>query len=1072
MPPRKGPVSSSNAAHSYARLEQRLSLLSWLHDLLGYSHTKQLLDDIRPAQEGFDGDGRSHVVRRLMTREGLKISTMDLERYDDNIREHLAALNEGRTDPITLRYFQYLAALYTELYLDQYHKSSVSLLAALNEHVKGLNSKRRAGERVELFENSNLKKLAYWMATGSGKTLLMHLNFRQYLHYNQQDLDNILLITPNEGLTQQHLEELEASSISARRFDLNESPLFQQVSNSVVVIDIHKLVSEKRGQGVTVPVEVFEGNNLVFVDEGHKGSGGEAWREVRDTLGQRGFTFEYSATFGQALTAAHNDALTAEYGKAIAFDYSYRFFYDDGYGKDFHIVNLQRETSSERTDTLLLANLLSFYEQQLVFADKSDELRPYNLDQPLWLFVGRSVNAVGKVKGRPSSDVLTVARFFHRVLSEPLWTIETIRQLLEGDSGLVDDYGIDVFQDKYPYLLKEGKPNASSVYQDMLARTLHAPSGGGLHIADIRGSTGELGLKGSGATDYFGLIYIGDTPAFKKLVTSDDAGITVEEDALADSLFAEIGQADTTIETLIGSRKFIEGWNSWRVSNMGILNMGTSEGSEIIQLFGRGVRLRGREMTLKRSSAPGSNGNHPEHIGLLETLNIFAVRANYMAQFRDYLEREGVPTNDLLELPLFIRPNQEFLDKGLVIPRVDEARDFKSETQVELKYVERMQPVYLDVSARVQSMASAVSDIEETVASSGKETVIPVESLALVDWDKVLLSLMDYKEQKGMDNLIVRSSSLKEIIEAGPPAYQLVSDDKLTEPSTYEEWMRLEETVIAILRKYADKLYRRSREQWESGHLVYKILDDTDDNFGFNRVREDRPGRYIVRVQRTDQDIIEEIENLRANCHALYEQESKELPRIYFDRHLYQPLLLNNGNKQLRISPPGLTESERNFICGLRKHWRENLCNDLRDSEVFLLRNQGKGMGVGFFENSGFYPDFILWIKTGEAQRIVFVDPHGMVHEDAPEHSDKIQLYKRLRGLSNLMRKRQPSHDVTLDSYIVSATPYETLRKRWPGNWGIGDFAYEHILFQEPNDILNYLDVMIAGRCTNVGASA
>ena len=266
-----------------------------------------------------------------------------------------------------------------------------------------------------------MNKLAFWMATGSGKTLIMHLNYRQYLHYNRKTPDNILLITPNEGLTQQHLDELEASSIPSRRFDLNNSGLFGQEPNTVLVIDIHKLVSEKRGQGVTVPVEVFEGNNLIFVDEGHKGSGGEAWRKVRDALGQTGFTFEYSATFGQALTAARNDALTTEYGKTIVFDYSYRYFYDDGHGKDFHILNLQQETTAERTDTLLLANLLSFYEQQLVFADKSEELRPYNLEQRLWVFVGSSVNAVRSEGGQPRSDVLTVARFFHRTLSEPSW---------------------------------------------------------------------------------------------------------------------------------------------------------------------------------------------------------------------------------------------------------------------------------------------------------------------------------------------------------------------------------------------------------------------------------------------------------------------------------------------------------------------------------------------------------------------------------------------------------------------------------------------------------------------------
>ena len=383
----------------------------------------------------------------------------DLRRYDDNIRDHLAAMNAGRSQPITLRYFQYLAALYAEIFLDRYGRSPAALLESLNRHVDRLNSERLGGG-VESYEPSDLKKLAFWMATGSGKTLLMHLNYRQYLHYNREPLDNILLITPSEDLTRQHLEELQASGIPARRFDLNERGLFGAEVDTVRVTEITKLVMKKRGEGETVPVEALEGNNLIFVDEGHKGSGGEAWRRVRDALGETGFTFEYSATFGQALNAAGDDALTAEYGKAIAFDYSYRYFYDDGYGKDFHILNLQQETTGDRTETLLLANLLSFYEQQRVFADHGAELRPYNLERPLWVFVGSSVNAVRTERGQARSDVLTVARFLHRTLSDAAWATETIGRLLKGDSGLTDEYGADAFADKYPYLRAAGRSRA------------------------------------------------------------------------------------------------------------------------------------------------------------------------------------------------------------------------------------------------------------------------------------------------------------------------------------------------------------------------------------------------------------------------------------------------------------------------------------------------------------------------------------------------------------------------------------------------------------------------------------
>ena len=105
-----------------------------------------------------------------------------------------------------------------------------------------------------------------------------------------------------------------------------------------------------------------------------------------------------------------------------------------------------------------------------------------------------------------------------------------------------------------------------------------------------------------------------------------------------------------SINILVGAKKFIEGWDSWRVTAMGLLNIGRQEGSQIIQLFGRGVRLRGKGMSLKRSAA--LDGEHPPNLPLLETLNIFAVRANFMAQFRDYLMREGIELEDPVQLEI------------------------------------------------------------------------------------------------------------------------------------------------------------------------------------------------------------------------------------------------------------------------------------------------------------------------------------------------------------------------------------------------------------------------------------
>ncbi len=623
-------MGSPPSTQGYARLEQKLALLHWLHSRLGYEDTLELLRDTKKVDEGFDANGRSFISTHLITRSGQMrgLAADDLHRYDDNIRRHLAGMNEGRSEPLTLRYFQYLAALYSEIYLDHYVNRRNALLRSLNAFVSGYSSRPPSNRQYEPFADSDLSKLAFWMATGSGKTLLLHLNYRQFIHYNCKPLDNILLITPNEGLSQQHLDELRASNIAAKRFDINEAGMLLSAAGTIRVTEITKLVDEKRGGGVRVPVETFEGNNLIFVDEGHKGAGGDAWRGLRDALAETGFTFEYSATFGQALAAAKNDALLTEYGKAILFDYSYRHFYEDGYGKDFQILNLQKSTSPQQTDTLLMANMLAFYEQQLLFAQQGVALKPYNLSRPLWTFVGGSVNVVFQKDNSKRSDVLTVSRFLQRVLNDGQWAVDTIDRLLNNDSGLKYANGRDVFEGKLGFL-SQNESDAKTTYKNALRKVMHTESGG-LQLHLLRGCEGEIGMKSAGGEDYFGVIYIGDTSKFRSLVEADDSGIVVTADVLHDSLFERINEPESTIEILAGARKFMEGWNSWRVSNMGLLNIGASEGSLIIQLFGRGVRLKGRGMSLKRSSAlPDSI--HPADIQLLETLNIFALRADYMS---------------------------------------------------------------------------------------------------------------------------------------------------------------------------------------------------------------------------------------------------------------------------------------------------------------------------------------------------------------------------------------------------------------------------------------------------------
>ncbi len=141
--------------------------------------------------------------------------------------------------------------------------------------------------------------------------------------------------------------------------------------------------------------------------------------DKRNRLCENGFSFEYSATFGQAIKAARNAKLTQAYAKCILFDYSYKYFYRDGYGKDYQILNLQDTSHEELQELYLTACFLVFYQQLRLFLDQREAFRPYLLEHPLWVFVGGSVNAVRTQNGRRVSDVLSILSLPRALREEP-----------------------------------------------------------------------------------------------------------------------------------------------------------------------------------------------------------------------------------------------------------------------------------------------------------------------------------------------------------------------------------------------------------------------------------------------------------------------------------------------------------------------------------------------------------------------------------------------------------------------------------------------------------------------------
>lgn len=523
----------------------------------------------------------------------------------------------------------------------------------------------------------------------------------------------------------------------------------------------------------------------------------------------------------------------------------------------------------------------------------------------------------------------------------------------------------------------------------------------------------------------------------------------VEDDQIAEGLFENIKKPDSRINILIGAKKFMQGWDSWRVSNMGLLNIGRSEGSEIIQLFGRGVRLLGLNRSLKRSSAL-SGMEHPAGIDLLERLNIFAIRANYMTQFRDYLEREGVEPFGEVELHLPIKRNDDFLKKGLIAPRLPKDSRFAISERIMLE-PDSAAPVTLDMSVRVESIGSTAGTFQTASFVGGTERWLQPAQFRWLDWELLYLAMLEHKEERGFHNLLIRPEHPRQILEASDPKlYGLICDERLLIPSRAEQRPQLQGVMTSVLNKYVESFYRKRQQRWDSSKMIYAPLKKDDENFQ----------NYVVKVPRSDKDLLKSIHEAIEEWKKFQKLLRSDLPNIHFDRHLYQPLLIAKGNQNKSI-PPSLNDSERKFVDEL-KQFCKSAPTVLKGKELFLLRNLSRGKGIGFFEDSGFYPDFILWVTEGDEQRLVFIEPHGMLNEDHSDKNAKIDLHKKLQTQLADARKKSKNKNLLLDAFIISATPYDDLRKRHGSAWDRARYAEAHIFFGDEVG-KSYLENIIEG---------
>ena len=1079
--------------------EGHLLLFKYMLYKLGYSSFEEARERLRNHSEFIDSLG--NVLMEKIPQDGI------WGKYKDVIQNYVDRLRENRKkDFVTLKYFQYLAVLFTELFFEEFiFDREKKIFVPPRDFIKtGREIVDRDIVKFVFNKQSDLafNKLAYWMATGSGKTLIMHINYFQMMEFARRhniQWNNVLLITPNEGLSRQHVRELQKSGIDAVMYDGNLREIFYSSKSShgdmpVIVIDIYKLKvgRQSAGGGKTIDVDTFIDSvnpNLVFIDEGHKGlqstgndKESKTWKAIRDKLVESGgFTFEYSATFGQVIDVpssfstrrnlTQKDKIFKEYAKSIVFAYPYKYFYQDGYGKDFYVVNMKNAVAEGKmkkyyTDLLLTYALLSFFESVIAYKEKNREAKELGIEKPLWAFVGNTVNLKGtKNDIKKISDVLDVLSFIKAIVEEPSTLRRYLEDVLEKDVLQLippimthNDKVMELSLLREHYMEKSWNYNAliRDIYRYIFHRSIpdsyefSLDNGEKLILYLIEGIGGEigLGLSSSGRGQFFGVINIGDASKFiKDLNEIAHMNIEAVKESFVGSLFDSINEVDSSINILIGSRKFTEGWNTWRLSSLTLLNIGQGKGPLIIQLFGRGVRLKGRNMSLKREMGLGYALN------VLQTLYITGLNANYIESFIETIRREGLGDIAVISVPIRFNHRERWENKLYVL-------DYKKENlnREVFSLEEVSQGVVVNYGVRLHVYEGFE---EENGKLKEKDYKFSENALESLDFNKIYNEVLGFISQNGYYNVVINKKILRKIVRNS--TVRIVSGSlpgialqgKYLVPVSMEGLQLLYSIAVQISKRYIEEFYRSQvNEVLPQYAYVSPIADKVTEI-----VPKDEEIRITVEGTQAKETVLSMIRDFI---------EDGKIPDswllgvdslfLHWDNHLYTPLTWENSKymgqiKNAIVEPAPLKESERQFIEDLDRYIREK--NLTERYEIYLLRNLPK-RGIGLFYKVAFYPDFILWIVDKEKGHmyISFVDPKGLEHAGEIGKDKKIAICSEVvPNIDKSIKEEYP--DVNISAFILSVTPYDDVYKKHP--YPKNEFEEKHVLFMEDGDYMNKL---------------
>lgn len=821
-----------------------------------------------------------------------------------------------------------------------------------------------------------VNRACFWMATGSGKTLVLVKLIevlRELIRRGEIPSNDILVLTYRDDLIEQlktHVNEFNAahSELNIHLKELREyatvkrdSPsLFKERELTVFYYRSDNLSDEQKEKIVDFRNYDDDGKWYILLDEAHKGDKEDSKRQhIYNILSRNGFLFNFSATFTDVrdlVTTACNFNL-AEFIKA-------------GYGK--HIAILQQETLAFRKETdfsdeekqkvVLKSLILLAYAKK--FALKVRKVAAGMYHNPLLLTLVNSVNT-------EDADLKLFFRELERIgkgkVSEKLWKAakkELWDELKSQPSFMFEpDEQVIVNQTAFDSLEQS----------DILKLVYNGGKPGEIEILVRPSNKQELAFKLKTSDSPFALIKIGDYAGWLK---DELEGYEVNESFEDESYFRQLNTEESDINILMGSRSFYEGWDSNRPNVIMFINIGIGLDAKkfILQSIGRGVRIEPVKNKRKRLRHL-YNGEEvdqkmfahiKEKVEPLESLFIFGTNREALKTVIEHLHREG-RIGEQQQLWLFV--NETAKDRTLLIPTYKLASEPMAErrklakfeiTKDELMLLKR----YVEYVGDDRVML-ALHDAEPTKLRVFRESLNNTEEYYKVDG----------KSYHNIDILVQRVIDYFGIV---PQDF-----DKLKE---LEDEIRHFKNITVSLKDINElKEKTESMKSYRDPAAIEAELDEKLDRGDISK--------------RQYKDGIKEASKMVKEASVRY--DGKRLKIKHLSNHYYVPIVLSDESERIEYIKHVIQErSEIGFLNKLEEYLQKPdskfngfdwwLFSKLDESldEIYIPYYSPKHNDIARFK-----PDFIFWLQKGKEYFVVFIDPKGTAYTD---YQHKVDGYREI----------------------------------------------------------------------------